>query len=581
VVAKRKLGVDKRVRLMLLEQLHHEISVLKKLNHPNVIPLVDVFETPDKVFIVMELMKGGELFDCIVRKGRFSEREAIDVVAQVASGLAHCHEQGVVHRDLKPENLLLEEKWEPWHDKNKKKNGSMGVVKIADFGFSRSLGTATTRSYIGTAGYLAPELRQGKAYSKSVDVWALGVIMYVLLSGHLPFPPEAHPILEQDNMVKRFALKFHKAQWSTISMSAKELIWAMLQVDPDERCTARDVCQHPWVKGKPLVSDAPLATVEKLRKRAEQRNKALPRFHSFFVEPHQQSKSDGKVKIILPSPPTNPIKREPSGGRVSPLKLPSEKPPRHQNLGGGVLPKRTTMQRQKIRDLQLQEQRKIMANHVRDSLGQKPSKPAKPVADRSIIPGSPERRLTTRNPARLEKGSKSDEVHLNLRRTESANEESMRKGSRSIPMLRHSQSQGANGKLNEAPVRERDDTNAVPAPDSFDDDAGARLWKGERRCDGDGVRAERFVESSGLQVGSFSHAVLLLFVQTYSLSHAGFHAQRRSRALSSFSESAQSQQGLPKSLMPVTRRGREERSRAREREGARASESERERDAGR
>jgi serine/threonine protein kinase len=130
VVEKRKLGVDSRIRVMLLEQLHHEIAVLKKLNHPNVIPLVDVFETPEKVFIVMDLMKGGELFDCIVRKGRFSEREAIDIIAQVSSGLSHCHDQGVVHRDLKPENLLLEDKWEPWHDKNKQ--GRMGVVKIGE-----------------------------------------------------------------------------------------------------------------------------------------------------------------------------------------------------------------------------------------------------------------------------------------------------------------------------------------------------------------------------------------------------------------------------------------------------------------
>ena len=207
VVDKRKLGLDVRVRTVLLEQLRQEITVLKKLNHRNVIRLIDVCEQPEKLYIVMELMHGGELFDCIVQKGRFTESEAYDVVGQVAAGLAHCHKQGVVHRDLKPENLLLAEKWDRFSDKKK-----LGVVKITDFGYSRILGNNTTKSYLGTAGYLAPELRQGKEYSESVDVWALGVITYVLLSGHLPFPPESHPIQRSAAMVSRFAVKFNKQQ---------------------------------------------------------------------------------------------------------------------------------------------------------------------------------------------------------------------------------------------------------------------------------------------------------------------------------------------------------------------------------
>ena len=186
-------------------------------------------------------------------------------------------------------------------------------MKIADFGFSRTLESNSTRSYIGTAGYLAPELRQGKDYSTPADCWALGVILYLLLSGHLPFPPEAHPIppTEAANLVTRFAIKFPKAQWAKVSHFAKELIWALLQVNPDDRFSAADVCSHPWVLGKAPVANEPLATVEVLHNRAQRSGHILPHFHSFVVEPHQRTTNP---TMRLPSPviaPQRPQQQNP------------------------------------------------------------------------------------------------------------------------------------------------------------------------------------------------------------------------------------------------------------------------------
>eukprot|EP00936_MAST-01D_sp_MAST-1D-sp1_P001154 g1154.t1 len=301
VVDKRKLGVDPRTRSVMIEQLRNEVRVLKRLSHPNVIALEDVFETEERVFIITELMQGGELFDYIVSRGALSERQAANIIGQVAQGLAHCHARGVVHRDLKPENLLLAEARSGDAGESpglamRHGDGHTDVafrrVKIADFGFSRMLQQNTTVSYIGTAGYLAPELRQGKPYTKAVDVWALGVITYVLLSGHLPFAPDSAPLRSDGVPLDKCTLRFPGEDWGGVSRSAKELIWSMLQPDPELRFSAVDVTRHPWVQGK-TTSDRPLQSVAGLREHVKG-----GRFNSFFIEPHTKTANVTNVRRV-------------------------------------------------------------------------------------------------------------------------------------------------------------------------------------------------------------------------------------------------------------------------------------------
>ena len=187
--------------------------------------------------------------------------------------------RGVVHRDLKPENLLLADARSGVaaespglatpHAGGSGKDYAFRRVKIADFGFSRMLQQNTTVSYIGTAGYLAPELRQGKPYTKAVDIWALGVITYVLLSGHLPFAPDSAPLRSYGVPLDKCTLRFPQEDWGGVSRSAKELIWSMLQPDPELRYSAVDVTRHPWVQGK-TTSDRPLQSVAGLREHVKE-----------------------------------------------------------------------------------------------------------------------------------------------------------------------------------------------------------------------------------------------------------------------------------------------------------------------
>ena len=159
----------------LLGQFLTEIKVLRTLNHENIIHLEDDFETSDRIYLVMEMMSGGELFDYVVAKGTLSEEEASELIRKICSAVAHMHANNIIHRDLKPENLLLTA------------SGKDAQVKLIDFGLAKVMNEDTARSFLGTKGYLAPEMLQRSNYDKSVDMWSLGVIAFVLLCGCLPF----------------------------------------------------------------------------------------------------------------------------------------------------------------------------------------------------------------------------------------------------------------------------------------------------------------------------------------------------------------------------------------------------------
>lgn len=165
------------------EACEAELSVLMRVSHRYVVQLVEIFEAHDRVYLVMELATGGELFDRLVAQGSFTERDAVRILRMVVEGVSYLHALRITHRDLKPENLLY------YHP------GAESKILITDFGLAHSgnrSGDWTMRTLCGTPEYVAPEILLRKPYTSAVDMWALGVITYVLLSGFLPFDDESH-----------------------------------------------------------------------------------------------------------------------------------------------------------------------------------------------------------------------------------------------------------------------------------------------------------------------------------------------------------------------------------------------------
>uniref|UniRef100_A0A8C4UCL6 Calcium/calmodulin dependent protein kinase IV n=2 Tax=Falconidae TaxID=8949 RepID=A0A8C4UCL6_FALTI len=223
--------VDKKI-------VRTEIGVLLRLSHPNIIKLKEIFETPTEISLVLELVTGGELFDRIVEKGYYSERDAADAVKQILEAVAYLHANGIVHRDLKPENLLYAT---PAPD---------APLKIADFGLSKIVeDQVTMKTVCGTPGYCAPEILRGCAYGPEVDMWSLGIITYILLCGFEPFYDERG----DQYMFKRILnceYDFVSPWWDDVSLNAKDLVKKLIILDPKKRLTTLQALQHPWVTGK-------------------------------------------------------------------------------------------------------------------------------------------------------------------------------------------------------------------------------------------------------------------------------------------------------------------------------------------
>jgi len=216
------------------EALIEEVTILRGISHPNIIKLFDFFEEKHFYYLVTELMQGGELFDRIVKKTFYNEKEARDLVKILLSAVKYCHDNDIVHRDLKPENLLLSSAEDD------------ASIKIADFGFARLLRGNTLTTQCGTPGYVAPEILNGVPYGKSVDMWSCGVITYILLGGYPPFHDE-----KQSNLfakIRSGSYEFHPEYWQNVSKDAQDLIKKMLTVDIAQRITAEAACNHPWVQ---------------------------------------------------------------------------------------------------------------------------------------------------------------------------------------------------------------------------------------------------------------------------------------------------------------------------------------------
>ncbi|CAL9196629.1 unnamed protein product [Musa hybrid cultivar] len=226
-VAIKILNRRKIKNMEMEEKVRREIKILRLFMHPHIIHLYEVIETQSDIYVVMEYVKSGELFDYIVEKGRLQEDEARRFFQQIISGVEYCHRNMVVHRDLKPENLLLDSKCD---------------VKIADFGLSNVMRDGHfLKTSCGSPNYAAPEVISGKLYAgPEVDVWSCGVILYALLCGTLPFDDENIPNLFKKIKGGIYTLPSH------LSALARDLIPRMLIVDPMKRITIREIREHPW-----------------------------------------------------------------------------------------------------------------------------------------------------------------------------------------------------------------------------------------------------------------------------------------------------------------------------------------------
>lgn len=228
VVSKAQLSREDEVALK------DEIDVLNLLDHEHIIRLFDVFEESSYYYLVTEKMGGGELFDRIVSKSFYNEKEARNTCKIIFHALAYCHSRGIAHRDLKPENLLL----------SSSTNNS--EIKIADFGFAKKARTdACLYTQCGTPGYVAPEILEGVAYGTKVDDWSIGVITYILLGGYPPFIESNQRQLFKK--IRRGDFKFHDEYWGEVSEEAKELISALLTVNPRKRLTSAEALNNSWI----------------------------------------------------------------------------------------------------------------------------------------------------------------------------------------------------------------------------------------------------------------------------------------------------------------------------------------------
>ncbi|KAF2748276.1 Ca2+/calmodulin-dependent protein kinase [Sporormia fimetaria CBS 119925] len=242
-----------------------EVQIMRQLDHPNIVKLIDFSESRQYYYIVLELCPGGELFHQIVRLTYFSEDLSRHVIIQVAKALEYLHEEaGVVHRDIKPENLLFypipfvptrnpkpkgpedEDKADEGEFIRGQGAGGIGTIKIADFGLSKVIWDSQTMTPCGTVGYTAPEIVKDERYSKSVDMWALGCVLYTLLCGFPPFYDESIQTLTEK--VARGQYTFLSPWWDDISKSAQDLITHLLTVDPEKRYDIKQFLNHPWIR---------------------------------------------------------------------------------------------------------------------------------------------------------------------------------------------------------------------------------------------------------------------------------------------------------------------------------------------
>jgi len=236
-------AINKRyIKTKLLER---EIAIMTKLHHSNILHCKEVFETESFIYLVLELVKGGELYDKIVEEGEYTEEETKLIILQVLDAVEYLHDNGIAHRDLKPENILCVTHTDP---KSPFRNEQ---IKVADFGLSKMFSTGDELiSQCGSPTYVAPEVLMAKPYTEAVDMWAIGVITFVLLTGCFPFFEEGHnySLLYQ----KIINVDYSFPDEPSLSKDAQDFIRKLLAKDPATRLTPQQCRRHPWLKNSKL-----------------------------------------------------------------------------------------------------------------------------------------------------------------------------------------------------------------------------------------------------------------------------------------------------------------------------------------
>uniref|UniRef100_A0A8D0ASV4 calcium/calmodulin-dependent protein kinase n=1 Tax=Sander lucioperca TaxID=283035 RepID=A0A8D0ASV4_SANLU len=224
------------------QKLEREARICRLLKHTNIVRLHDSISEEGFHYLVFDLVTGGELFEDIVAREYYSEADASHCIQQILESVHHCHVNGIVHRDLKPENLLLASKLKG------------AAVKLADFGLAIEVqgDQQAWFGFAGTPGYLSPEVLRKDPYGKPVDMWACGVILYILLVGYPPFWDEDQHRLYQQ--IKAGAYDFPSPEWDTVTPEAKDLINKMLTINPSKRITAAEALKHPWICQRSTVA---------------------------------------------------------------------------------------------------------------------------------------------------------------------------------------------------------------------------------------------------------------------------------------------------------------------------------------
>ncbi|KAJ5124600.1 uncharacterized protein N7515_008425 [Penicillium bovifimosum] len=277
--------------------LQQEIALLMGVQHPNLLCLKESFDESNGAYLVLELAPEGELFNWIVRNQKMTEDETRGVFRQLFDGLKYLHERGIVHRDIKPENILVA-------DKNL-------TVKLGDFGLAKIIGEESfTTTLCGTPCYVAPEILQDnrhRRYTKAVDVWSLGVVLYICLCGFPPFSdelntPESPFTLAQQIKMGKF--DYPSPYWDSVDDSALELIDRMLTVDVDERITVDECLEHPWMTGnRPSLTDSTdgltgaLGNLDFSKRKLQRQRTLLSSVNDVHISEHAEG-SEAPVKVF-------------------------------------------------------------------------------------------------------------------------------------------------------------------------------------------------------------------------------------------------------------------------------------------
>lgn len=246
IIHKKRLQNNKQQKA-----LQREVQILNKVDHRYCVHLEAIYETTNHLYLVLEYCAGGELFDMICQQNHFTEQQAVKVVTQVTEALDYLHSFGIVHRDIKPENILLEHR----HPDS--------IVKLTDFGLANHLDGSDLVFWTscGTLYYAAPEVLSTDSYNEKIDFWSLGVVMYVLLVGYLPFYHDNRT--KTIELIRRARVPFDMTDWRTISSEARDLIRKLLVFDPVRRYDAKQILKHDWITGG-NAGDEPL-NLQKLK----------------------------------------------------------------------------------------------------------------------------------------------------------------------------------------------------------------------------------------------------------------------------------------------------------------------------